>query len=50
MENSTNPPVEKGSRFKIWIKRMGVAGFLFFLLKGIAWLVVGGLLGKCAMG
>lgn len=24
-----------------WFKKIGVIGFLFFLLKGIAWLVVG---------
>lgn len=23
-----------------WIRRLGVAGFLFFLLKGLAWLVI----------
>jgi hypothetical protein len=23
-----------------WLKRVGFAGFMFFLLKGIAWLVV----------
>ena len=23
-----------------WLKTLGVAGFMFFLLKGIAWLVV----------
>lgn len=23
-----------------WLKRIGVAGFLFFLIKGIAWLVI----------
>jgi hypothetical protein len=25
---------------KMWLKRVGLAGFLFFLIKGIAWLVV----------
>ena len=24
-----------------WLKRLGVAGFLFFLIKGILWLTVG---------
>ena len=24
-----------------WLKRIGVAGFLFFLVKGIIWLVLG---------
>lgn len=23
-----------------WLKKIGIAGFLFFLLKGIAWLFV----------
>jgi len=27
-------------RRKQWLKRFGFAGFLFFLIKGIAWLVV----------
>ncbi|MBL7711878.1 MAG: hypothetical protein JNL13_05425 [Chitinophagaceae bacterium] len=30
------PPNNK----KTWLKRIGIAGFLFFLLKGIAWLFV----------
>lgn len=25
---------------KAWFKRMGVAGFLFFLIKGLLWLLV----------
>ncbi len=25
-----------------WTKRAGVAGFLFFLIKGLAWLAVAG--------
>lgn len=28
------------SKWKLWLKRLGVAGFLFFLLKGLAWLAV----------
>ena len=27
-------------RFLIYFKRMGLAAFLFFLIKGLAWLVV----------
>lgn len=27
-----------------WIKRLGLAGFVFFLLKGMLWLLVPGLL------
>jgi len=34
------------TRWKVWLKRFGIAGFLFFLLKGIGWLVVFYLLGK----
>jgi len=26
--------------FRIWIRRIGVAGFLFFLVKGLVWLAV----------
>lgn len=28
-----------------WIKRFGVAGFLFFLIKGLLWLLVPALIG-----
>jgi hypothetical protein len=32
---------EKQSKsFKTWIKRLGWIGFLFFLIKGILWLVL----------
>lgn len=34
---STQPPP---SRFKLWLKRIGWAGFLFFLIKGLVWLYV----------
>jgi hypothetical protein len=27
-----------------WLKRLGVAGFVFFLLKGLLWLLVPGML------
>jgi|GEM_PF-1881246 DMSO reductase anchor subunit len=33
-------------RWKSWLKRFGIAGFLFFLLKGIGWLVVFYVLGR----
>jgi hypothetical protein len=39
-----------GTKTKEWLKRMGVAGFLFFLLKGIAWIVVAIWAGRCAIG
>jgi hypothetical protein len=27
-----------------WVKRIGVAGFLFFLIKGLLWLIIPGLI------
>ncbi|XZQ03852.1 hypothetical protein ACJVDK_16755 [Pedobacter sp. MW01-1-1] len=27
-------------KVKLWFKRVGVVGFLFFLIKGLIWLVV----------
>jgi hypothetical protein len=32
--------MDKNERLKTWFKRLGWVGFLFFLIKGIAWLVV----------
>ena len=31
----------KSTKLKSWLKKIGVAGFLFFLVKGLAWLTVG---------
>lgn len=28
-------------KLKKWLQRFGLGGFLFFLLKGIVWLVIG---------
>ena len=28
-------------RWKAWLRRMGWAGFLFFLIKGLVWLAIG---------
>ena len=30
-----------GNKQKKWLRRFGLGGFLFFLLKGLAWLVLG---------
>lgn len=27
-------------KFIFWLKRLGVAGFLFFLIKGLVWLAI----------
>jgi hypothetical protein len=34
----SNP--ESQSKLKLWLKRIGFAGFLFFLVKGLIWVVV----------
>ena len=31
---------EKALKRKKWLKRAGFAGFLFFLIKGLAWIAV----------
>ena len=38
------------NKAKTWLKRVGVAGFLFFLAKGLVWLAVFFWAGKCALG
>lgn len=39
---TTPPPPASGlsPKFRRWFKRMGLAAFLFFFLKGLAWLAV----------
>jgi len=38
MPETERPNEPKG--FAKWIKRFGVAGFLFFFIKGLLWLIV----------
>lgn len=33
-------------KFKKWLKRLGWAGFFFFLIKGLLWLLVPYIIGK----
>lgn len=33
-----------------WIKRLGFAGFMFFLIKGLLWLLVPGLIAYFSLG
>jgi hypothetical protein len=35
---------------KAWLKRIGIAGFLFFLIKGLIWLGIFFWVGKCSLG
>ena len=39
--DSSNQP-----KWKHWLKRAGVAGFLFFLIKGLLWVGVAAFAGK----
>lgn len=38
MQETENSIQQKG--FARWIKRLGVAGFMFFLIKGLLWLII----------
>ncbi|MFZ4544828.1 MAG: hypothetical protein ACOYOA_12320 [Saprospiraceae bacterium] len=38
------------NKTKIWFQRLGVAGFFFFLIKGLLWIAVFAGMGKCAFG
>jgi len=37
-------------KFKLWLKRIGVVGFLFFLIKGLIWLAIFAGAGKWIKG
>ena len=50
MDNPSANSPDNSSTFKLWLKRVGIGGFLFFLIKGIAWLFVFAAAGKCALG
>jgi hypothetical protein len=39
-DSEASERMERSERIKAWFKRIGVAGFLFFLLKGLAWIAV----------
>lgn len=43
-----NAPETKTSGRMRWLKRFGIAGFLFFFLKGLVWLAIIFGIGKCA--
>jgi hypothetical protein len=44
-----NEEQKQTSFFHKWIKRFGVAGFLFFFIKGLLWLVIPALIAYFAM-
>jgi hypothetical protein len=39
-----NEKTESSNGLIKWVKRLGVAGFMFFLVKGLLWLIVPGLI------
>jgi hypothetical protein len=43
----TEPVETKSQKGLKWLKKLGVAGFLFFLIKGLVWLSVFFGLAKC---
>jgi len=36
----------KKSKLQFWLKKIGIIGFLFFLIKGLVWLAVFYFIGK----
>lgn len=40
MTVSASKRASKNGSLKGWIKKLGMAGFLFFLIKGLLWLLV----------
>jgi hypothetical protein len=51
LDDTTPPDVTTSKKsMKTWLKRIGFAGFLFFLIKGLVWIAVFAGMGKCVMG
>jgi len=48
IEKPLECPISKKGRnsFISWVKKLGVAGFVFFLLKGLLWLIIPYLIAK----
>ncbi|WP_316789178.1 alanyl-tRNA synthetase [Pedobacter frigoris] len=38
---TTKPTSERKAAILKWLKKVGVWGFLFFLIKGLIWLAIG---------
>jgi len=39
-EDKSAPVKSRKEKMKLWLKRLGFAGFMFFLIKGLVWLAV----------
>jgi hypothetical protein len=48
LNNSSTMQLNLPPKWQQWLKRFGIAGFLFFTLKGLAWLAVFFFVGKCS--
>jgi hypothetical protein len=48
VQDSTSMDQPQAAQSKVvrWFKRIGIAGFIFFLLKGLLWLIIPYLLAK----
>lgn len=44
-----NKNLEMNNKLLTWLKRVGVAGFLFFLIKGLVWIGIFIWAGRCAL-
>jgi hypothetical protein len=40
MEQGSTPENAEKSKLRKWLARFGVAGFLFFLIKGLIWIAI----------
>jgi hypothetical protein len=41
LDTPENTSKSVDNRTTLWLKRLGIGGFLFFLAKGILWLILG---------
>jgi hypothetical protein len=46
MNTNMNAQRTTGNKTITWFKRLGIVGFLFFLIKGLLWLLIPYLLAK----
>ena len=49
-KNNEIQTVGKKRSAKDWLRKVGVAGFLFFFIKGLVWIFLFVQAGKCAIG
>jgi len=40
VDKSAPENIENKKGMKAWLKRIGIAGFLFFFIKGLVWLAI----------